>query len=266
MSGNSTGILSQVATSMMNFGAPMLLDEKDWEEAERMADAGLLQRHDPVFKSFGYSLTDAGIEAYNKAFPPAPLPDPVKAWGEQPPKSLNGRIAFIKRQCVKPLEDAYWLEIEDDKGNVESMTLSSSALDKKLEELGYDRYSDDGRIYFGKEDSYALYTCDITGALLEGAWSSEPDYLAYELGGFAWRRSNRFQMEERDWQEAKAYIERLDSGSREQAKLRRLIADSCFLDPASVNDTGLLNPGGGGQREFAELIALFDFMGAAPQP
>lgn len=47
MSGNSTGILSQVATSMMNFGAPMLLDEKDWEEAERMADAGLLQRHDP---------------------------------------------------------------------------------------------------------------------------------------------------------------------------------------------------------------------------
>ncbi len=110
MSGNSTGILSQVATSMMNFGAPMLLDEKDWEEAERMADAGLLQRHDPVFKSFGYSLTDAGIEAYNKAFPPAPLPDPVKVWGEQPPKSLKGRIAFIKRQCVKPLEDAYWLE------------------------------------------------------------------------------------------------------------------------------------------------------------
>ncbi len=266
MNGNSTSILSQVATSMMNFGAPMLLDEKDWAEAERMAEAGLLQRHEPVFKSFGYSLTDAGIAEYHKAFPPAPLPDPVKAWGEQPPKSLKARLAFIKRQCVKPLEDAYWLEIEDDKGHVESTTLSSSALDKRLQELGYDPYSSDGRIYYGKEDSYALYTCDITGALLEGSWNSEPNSLAYELGGFAWRRSNRFQMEERDWQEAKAFIERLDASSREQARLRRLIADSCFLDPASLNDTGLLNPGGGGQREFAELIALFDFMGEAAQP
>jgi len=256
MSGNSISILSQVATSMMNFGALMLLDDKDWDEAEQMAEAGLLQRHEPVFKSFGYSLTDAGIAAYREAFPPEPPKDPVKAWGEKPPKSLKGRIAFINRQCVMPLEDAYWLEIEGDKGSVESMTLSSSALDKKLEELGYDRYSNDGRIYYGKEDSYALYTCDITGALLEGAWSSEPNSLAYELDGFAWRRSNRFQME----------VERLDTSSREQAKLRRLIADSCFLDPDSVNDTGLLNPGGGCQSEFAELIALFDFMGAAAQP
>ncbi|MDR3353353.1 MAG: hypothetical protein LBO00_10225 [Zoogloeaceae bacterium] len=67
MSGNSTSILSQVATSMMNFGAPMLLDEKDLDEAERMAEAGLLQRHEPVFKSFGYSLTDAGIVEHHKA-------------------------------------------------------------------------------------------------------------------------------------------------------------------------------------------------------
>jgi hypothetical protein len=84
--------------------------------------------------------------------------------------------------------------------------------------------------------------------------------LAYGLDGFAWRRSEKFQMEERDWQEARGFIERLDAKDREQAKLRRLIVDSCFLDPVSVNDTGLISPGGGCQSEYTELIALFDFM------
>jgi len=187
------------------------------------------------------------------------------AWGAQPPKSLKGRIAFIKRQCVKALEDAWFLEIEGDDGNIEVMSLSPSALDKKLLEMGYDPDNCyDHRINFGREvQCGAFQTCDSTGELLHGSWSSDPESLAYSLDGFAWRRENRFQMEEDDWQEAKGYIERLEyEDSREAAKLRRLIVDSCFLDPRSVNDTGLLNPGGGGQREFSDLIALFDFMRA----
>lgn len=257
---SDTSILQQVAVSMMNFGAPMLLDEKDWNDAERMASSGLLQRHDPVFGSYGYTLTDTGIEAYQQAFPPEPPSPPVKAWGNHPPKTLRGRISFIKRQCVKPLEKAYWLEVEDESGSIKSMTLSSTAVDKKLDELNYDRWNNDGRIYYGEEDTYALYTCDVTGELLSGCWTASPDAIAYELDGFAWRRHERFQMEERDWQEAYELISRLETDDRKQAQLRRLIANSCFIDPISVNNTGLLNPGGGGQNEYEELIALFDFM------
>lgn len=264
MSNDHANILRQIAVSMTNFGAPTLLDERFWAEGERMAEAGLLQRHEPVFESFGYSLTAAGVEAYNLAFPPTAPTAPVKAWGAQPPKTLKARIKFIQSQCTRALEDAYSLEVEDENGQTtESLTLSSSALDQKLKELGYDRYASDRRIFFSREESYALYTCELTGALIEGAFSGDPDAIGYELDGFAWRRSNRFQMEERDWQEAKAFVERLDSSDREQAKLTRLIVGSCFLEPALLNDTGLLNPGGGCQSEYSELIDLFDFMRAA---
>jgi len=256
-------ILRQVAVSMANFGAPMLLDKKDWETAERMSDDGILQRHQPVFDSYGYTLTYAGIKAYNKAYPPEPLLLPVKAWGDSPPKTLRGRISFIAKQCKKLLEDAYWLEIEDDEGNTESITLSDSALDKKLKELNYDPYTDDGRICYGRDNqSDAMPTCDVTGALLNGSWSGDPSALAYGLEGFAWRRSEKFQMEERDWQEAFGFIDRLYAKDREQAKLLCLIVDSCFLEPVSVNNTGLICPGGGCYDEYAELIALFDFMKA----
>lgn len=257
---NAQMILHTVAVSMANFGAPMLLDKKDWNEAERMAEAGLLQRGEPILETFGYTLTDAGVEAFNEAFPPEPTKPPIKAWGNLSPKTMAACIRFIKKQCSRPLEDAYWLEVEDDKGAVESITLSRSALDKKLEELGYDRYTNEGKIIFSQEESYALYTCDVTGELLCGGWSSDPQSIAYELDGFSWRRREQFQMEERDWQEANAFIERLSTSNREEAKLRRLIAQSCFVEPKCVNDTGLINPGGGCQGTYEELISLFSFL------
>lgn len=254
-------ILHQIAVSMANFAAPMLLDEKYWAEAERMAEAGLLLRNEPVFKSFGYSLTPVGIEAYNLAFPLAPPSLPVKAWGSNPPRTLKECITFIQAQCTRELEDAYWLEVEDENGDsVDPMTLSETALNKKLEELGYDRYANDQRIRFGREEHYALYTCNSTGALIDGTSGGEPENISYELDGFAWRRSNRFQMEERDWQEARAFIFRLDNDQREQETLIKLIVDSCFLEPEAVNDTGMLNPGGGCQSEYSELVKLFDFL------
>jgi len=260
---NTQTILHTVAVSMANFGAPMLLDEKDWNEAERMVKAGLLQRGEQIFETFGYTLTNLGLAAYNEAFPPEPTKPPVKAWGNLPPKTMAARIRFIEKQCSRPLEDAYWLEVEDDKGVVESITLSGSALDKKLEELGYDPYTNEGKILFSKEESYALYTCDVTGELLCGGWSCDPQSIAYELDGFSWRRREQFQMEERDWQEANAFIERLSTSNREEAKLRRLIVQSCFIEPKCINDTGLINPGGGGQNTYEELIDLFSFLGGA---
>jgi hypothetical protein len=228
-------------------------------KAERMADAGMLQRHDPIFQSYGYTLTDVGVEAYHKAYPPEPLPPPVKAWGDRPPKTLKGRIGFIKRQCTKPLEEAYWLEVEGEK-NVEIWTLSESALDKKMEAFGYDEFEGSDRIHYGIEESEAMPTCEVTGELLNGIWSGDPEFIGYGLEGFSWRRSLRFQMEERDWQEAHGFIERLDAEDQEQAKLIRLIVDSCFLEPEKLNDTGLICPGGGCYTEFSELIELFDFM------
>jgi hypothetical protein len=260
LSRNCNSILMQVATSMVNFEAPVLLDEKDWATAERMADAGMLQRHEPIFGSYSYSLTDAGADAYRKAYPQEPLQPLVKAWGDRPPKTLKGRIGFIKRQGSKPLEAAYWLEVEDEKG-IESWILSESALDQKLEALGYDEFESNNRINYGIEYGKAMPTCDVTGELLNGSFGDDPSTMAYGLEGFAWRRSMKFQMEERDWQEANGFINRLDENDREQGKLRRLIVDSCFLDPVKLNDTGLICPGGGGYEEFSELIKLFDFMG-----
>jgi hypothetical protein len=242
---NSDSILRQIAASMENFGVPMLLDEKDWETAERMADAG--------------------VEAYRKAYPPEPLQPPVKAWGDRPPKTLKGRIGFIKRQCTKPLEEAYWLEVEDEKGHTESWTLSESALDRKLEALGYDRFGEgNDRINYGYEIyDEAMPTCEVTGDLLDGNGCGDPESIGYGLEGFAWRRSQKFQMEERDWQEAWGFIVRLDASDREQAKLRRLIVDSCFLEPVKLNDTGLICPGGGCYQEFSELIEL---LSRPPEP
>lgn len=254
----SKTILRSIAVGMANFGAPVLLDEKDWREADRMADTGLLQRHQPLFKSFGYTLTEAGIAAYHEAFPPQPVQAPVKAWGETPPRSMKDRVSFIKSQCTGELESAYWLDVDGQ----ESLTLSKSALEKRLEELGYDRMNRDGTINFGREDSGdAMPTCDVTGALLSATWSNEPSDLAYGLEGFSWRRSQGFQMVERDWLEAKGYIERLDDSEADQKRLIRLIVDSCFLDPHKVNDTGLICPGGGCYDSHEELIDLFGFMG-----
>ena len=259
-----TKILQSVAVSMSNFGTPLLLDERDWEEGEKMAAAGLLKKHEPIFKSFSYSLTEEGISAYYLAFPEhAPQPA-VKIWGDKPPKTHAARVSFIHKQCPKPLEAAYWLDVTNEKGETESWTLCESELDKKLEELKYDRYEDADRISFGREDSSELMpTCEISGKLTDGSSSSEPDAMAYAVSGFAWRRESGFQMEERDWQEARGFLEALHYADEpEPKKLARLIAQSCFIEPKIVNNTGLINPGGGGQSEYGQLIALFDFMSA----
>lgn len=262
MQDQSLEIIRSVATSMLNFGLPMLLDEKHWAQAEKMAQEGLLQRHEPIFKSFGYTLTETGINAYNASLPqsPAPVVPAVKAWGEKPPSTYKKQLAFISAQCDGELENAYWLEVEHEKGT-DSWSLCRSELDKKLAELKYDRFGRTDHIHFGFEDSSAaLVTCDISGKLADGSRSGDPDAIGYTLSGFAWRREQGFQMELRDWQEARGFVHRLDSGDPEQELLAKLIVQSCFLDPKEVNNTGLLNPGGGGDCLYSELIAYFDFM------
>lgn len=254
---SNPSILSNIAVGMSNFGSPVLLDERHWEEAARMADAGLLQRHEPIFNTHGYTLTDAGMAAYREAFPAQPVVPAVKAWGQTPPQGTENRIAFIKKLGCKELERAYWLEVDGQ----ESMTLSSTALDAKLKELGYNRFEGNDAINFGAENSSeAMPTCAVTGELLEGSWSADPYGMSYGLEGFSWRRSEGFQMEERDWCEANGYIERLDADDQEQKRLIELIVDSCFLDPIKLNDTGLICPGGGCYSSYEQLIELFDFM------
>jgi len=256
-------ILGQVAVAMANFNAPMLLDKQHWDQAAQMADRGLLQRHEALFGSYGYTLTEAGVAAYRSVMPPAQGPL-VKAWGETVPTTQEAKRAFIKSQAT-PIGQAKYLEYTSGEGaaaETVSFTLSEEALVAKRDELGFKGWHDDDsreRFNIGDEDSYSFYLCDVTGKLLDGNWSEDPSAMIYFMSGFAWRRESGFQMEDRDWQEVSGYLDRLGY-DEDAAELVRILCESCFLEPRGHNDTGMYNPGGPCTGDMSDLISLFDFM------
>lgn len=263
----SIDILGLVLTSMANFNAPMLLDQKHWVQASELADRGLLQRNNPIFETYGYTLTQAGIEAYNAAVPVSEEKPLIKIWGDSVPASIEDKMAFIKSQA-KPLSQAKFLEYTTGTGrdaDTISFTLSEDALDAKLKKLGFKGWDDEDsceRFNTGDEDSRCFYICEDTFELLDGNWSDDPNDLIYFMSGFAWRRENGFQMERNDWNEVAGYLYRLDH--KEAAELVAVLCESCFLEPRSHNDTGLYNPGGPCLATMEDLVELFDFMKEKP--
>ena len=68
-------LLYEVYEANACFGIPHLPSASAWKRAARLADAGLLKRHDlrivpPSPGADGYSITEAGITAYNENLQP----------------------------------------------------------------------------------------------------------------------------------------------------------------------------------------------------
>jgi len=202
---------------------------------------------------------------------PGALP-PAKTWGKEPPKTLEEKIDFIKKQYPKPLNRAYYFRVDEEAEWYDYVTVSYNAILETKKELGFDDwgiFQGEGEeptfecVEYDSEDGKMFCWCELTGELLDGGSGSDIEHTAYHLAGFVWRRENRFQMEEVDWREATRFLELLQygyhGGSESDArKLIELIATSCFLETVGWNDTGLHAPGGVKVMELPCLIRMFE--------
>lgn len=280
-------LIREVYQANAMFGIPYLPDEKQWKQACKLAECGLLFQEAQVFPGgAAYRVTPAGVDAYNETVADAGAnggegetqsnSNQTTATTPDPNATLDELARVVKQHGEIP-PAAFGVDILDPKtGDVtESLTLSERALDKRIETWDAESGGvDNVRCDYGREDRDMFCRCEDTGVLLIGSDEFTVDTAWYALSGFAWRRECIFAMGPDDWAEARVFVEGIESclnigvDDLEEAVtlsgLKARIVESCFLPNTVENDTGFWNPGAEFQSEMKDLFHLFDFMQKTP--